>query len=113
MISEIIKSRRAVFPAQYNNEVIKEEEIKAILAAANWAPTHRRTEPWRFKVLQGEMKGKLADFLADTYKEKTENPSEFKYNKYKKNPRKAACVIAICMQRDPEGVIPEWEEIAA
>jgi nitroreductase len=113
MISEIIKSRRSVFPAQYNDEAIKEEEIKTILAAANWAPTHRRTEPWRFKVIQGETKGKLADFLANTYKEKTQNPSEFKYNKYKKNPRKAACVIAICMQRNPEEVIPEWEEIAA
>ena len=113
MISEIIKSRRAVFPAQYNDKPITEDEIRTILTAANWAPTHRRTEPWRFKVIQGETKGKLADFLAEMYKEKTENPSEFKYNKYKKNPRKAACVIAICMQRDPEGVIPEWEEVAA
>ena len=113
MISEIIKSRRAVFPAQYNDELIEEKEIKTILAAANWAPTHRRTEPWRFKVLQGASKGKLADFLAETYNEKTKNPSEFKYNKYKKNPRKTACVIAICMQRDPEAAIPEWEEIAA
>ena len=53
MISEIIKSRRSVFPAQYNNEPIDREEIMKILEAANWAPTHRRTEPWRFKVIQG------------------------------------------------------------
>lgn len=113
MVLDVIKSRRSVFPAQYNGEEIKEAEIKTILGAANWAPTHRRTEPWRFKVLQGDSIGKLADFLADTYKEKTENPSEFKYKKYKTNPRKAGCVIAICMQRDLNEVIPEWEEIAA
>jgi nitroreductase len=113
MISAIIKSRRAVFPAQYNDAPILKEEIEKILEAANWAPTHKRTEPWRFKVLLGKSKGELADFLAETYKEKTEGFSEFKYNKYKSNPRKAACVIAICMQRDPDESIPEWEEIAA
>ena len=113
MISEIIKSRRAVFPAQYNDTPILNDEIKKVLEAANWAPTHKRTEPWRFKVLQGKSKGNLADFLAKTYREKTEGFSEFKYNKYKTNPRKAACVIAICMQRDPNDSIPEWEEIAA
>ena len=84
-----------------------------MLEVANWAPTHRRTEPWRFKVMQGESQRRLAEFLAKTYKEKSESYSEFKHKKYKTNPIKAACVIAICMQRDPAESIPEWEEIAA
>lgn len=113
MISEIISSRRAVYPAQYNSDPISKEEIQAILEAANWAPTHRRTEPWRFKVLQGDAKKKLAGFLAKTYKEKGENFSEVKYRKYQENPLKATCIIAICMQRDPSESIPEWEEIAS
>ena len=113
MISDLIKTRRAVFPVQYNEIPISRAEIEIILEAANWAPTHKRTEPWRFKVFQGKSKENLADFLAETYKEKTENYSEFKYNKYKTNPRKASCVIAICMQRDPNEGIPEWEEIAS
>ena len=25
----------------------------------------------------------------------------------------SACVIAICMQRDPNELVPEWEEVAA
>ncbi|MEM9823103.1 MAG: nitroreductase family protein, partial [Bacteroidota bacterium] len=33
--------------------------------------------------------------------------------KTRKKPRKSACVIAICMQRDPEERVPEWEELAA
>ncbi len=113
MISEIIKTRRAVFPAQYNEENITKEEIQIILEAANWAPTHRRTEPWRFKVVQGESQARLANFLAETYKNKAENFSEFKFKKYQNNPVKAACIIAICMQRDPGKSIPEWEEIAS
>jgi nitroreductase len=113
MISNSIATRRAVFPAQYNDEPTSRKEIETILKAANWAPTHKRTEPWRFKVFHGESQIKLANFLAETYKAKGDNFSEFKYKKYQENPKKAACVIAICMQRDPNESIPEWEEIAA
>lgn len=113
MIKEIIASRRAVYPVQYNSETVTKEEIQSILESANWAPTHRRTEPWRFKVMQGEILPKFADFLAETYKNTADKFSETKYNKYKTNPLKASAVIAICMQRDPNESIPEWEEIAS
>jgi len=114
MISRIIENRRAVYPAQYNAEAITKEEINTILEAANWAPTHRRTEPWRFKVFHSkESRGKLGVFLSNIYKEETEKYSEVKFNKYKANPLKAACMIAICYQRDPKESVPEWEEIAA
>ena len=43
-------------PDQYNDSPIKEEELKKILEVANWAPTHKKTEPWRFKVFQNKAK---------------------------------------------------------
>ncbi len=110
---EFIKSRRAVFPAQYNSEEILKEEIETILEAANWAPTHRRTEPWRFKVFHGISQIKLGDFLAEKYETTAASFSEFKQKKIIKKTRQSGCVIAICMQRDPNLSIPEWEEIAA
>lgn len=113
MISEIIKNRRAVYPAQYNDQPITKEEIQEILEAANWAPTHRRTEPWRFKVFHGDSQVRLGEFLAEAYKKSTDKFVERTYNKLIENPTKAGCVIAICMQRDPLALIPEWEEIAA
>ncbi|MEZ4779751.1 MAG: nitroreductase [Flavobacteriaceae bacterium] len=114
MILESIKNRRAVYPAQYNTQAISNEEIQNILSAANWAPTHKRTEPWRFKVFHSvESRTQLSSFLAKTYKEKAEKFSEITYQKYQRNPLKAACIIAICYQRDSKGAIPEWEEIAA
>lgn len=113
MIEHIIENRRAVYPEQYNGEKISKEEIHTVLQSANWAPTHRRTEPWRFKVFHGEAQHKLAHFMADTYKNTTEKFSERSYEKMKTNPVKAGCVIAICMQRDPKESVPEWEEIAS
>lgn len=113
MISEIIKNRRAVFHAQYNDQPITKEEISTILEAANWAPTHKRTEPWRFKVFHGASQVGLGKFMAETYKSTTEKFSENTYNKMMENPVKAKCVIAICFQRDPKESLPEWEEIAS
>ena len=113
-INELIQSRRSVYPAQYNGEVIEEEQLKIVLENANWAPTHKLTEPWRFKVITGEARGRLADFMAKKYLETNQDEfNEVKYNKLKTNPRKAGAILLICLQRDPKERVPEWEEIAS
>lgn len=76
MIEEIIKNRRSVFPAQYNSEAINKETIQKILEIANYAPTHKKTEPWRFKVMQGEKLADLGQFLADKYKATVDSSSD-------------------------------------
>ncbi len=112
---ELIKTRRAVFPAQYDGTAVPKADLTKMLEAANWAPSHKKTEPWRFKVLQGNALVRLGEFLAEVYVQTTlENKySTFKENKIRKNPTLAGAVIAICMQRDPKERVPEWEEIAA
>ena len=112
-IFEIIRNRRSVMPVQYNIKPITKEQINQLLEAANWAPTHKKTEPWRFKVLHGKPQEELGAFLAKKYKETEAKFSAFKYNKLQENPKKAGAIIAICMQRDPNASLPEWEEVAA
>ena len=113
MVFELIKKRRSVFPAQYNAVPVEKEFISKLLEAANWAPTHRKTEPWRFKVLMGDKKAQLGDFLSKKYQETEARPKQVKIRKLLETPRKAAAIVAICMQRDPNESVPEWEEIAA
>lgn len=110
---ELIRRRRSIFPAQYNQESIAPEEIQELLEAANWAPTHRKTEPWRFYVIQGEQRAALGQFLADKYRATDPKPSDFKANKIEQKPQQSAAVIAIVMQRCPQESVPEWEEVAA
>src|SRR5690554_8213713 len=112
MISEIIKNRRAVYPVQYNEHPSLKEEIEKILKSAKWSPTHRRTEPWRFKVFHGESQKTFAEFMAKTYKETTDKFAERSYNNMQVNPVILGCVITIRMQRDPTQSVPEWEEIS-
>ena len=51
-ISKIIKTRRAVYPIQFNDGDIDKESINTILENANTAPTHRMTQPWFFKYIK-------------------------------------------------------------
>ncbi|MDX1285865.1 MAG: nitroreductase family protein, partial [Draconibacterium sp.] len=60
-ISEIIKNRRATPPRLYAKKEISKEVIEQLLENANWAPNHKKTEPWRFKIYTGESKSKLAN----------------------------------------------------
>ncbi len=113
MIFELIKKRRSVFPVQYNDKPIAKESIEKLLEAANWAPNHKKTEPWRFKVLTGESKARLGTFLANKYQEVESKPKQIKIKKLTENPKKAGAIIAVCMQREPDESLPEWEEIAA
>jgi len=114
-ISALIQSRRSIFPNQYIEKEISDEAIMKILENANWAPNHRHTEPWRFKIFKGEGLKKLSEYLGKQYKEKFvgDKFSELKYKKTVKKPLQCASIIGICMQRDPKKSVPEWEEIAA
>ncbi len=113
--TQIIRSRRAIFPHSYTDKKIPSPIIEELLENANHAPTHRLTEPWRFKVITGEKLGALGDLLAGLYKENAskDNFSEMKYKKTAQKPRQSSHVIAICMERDAQERVPEWEEIAA
>ena len=113
MIFDLIKERRSIFPPQFTDKPISRETIEKILEAANWAPTHKKTEPWRFKVLMGEKKQELGAFLSAKYQEVDPMPKQMKIKKLQYNPSNSAAVIAICMQRDPKESLPEWEEIAS
>ena len=42
----LIKSRRSIMPKDLNGEEVTQEELNLILEAANWAPTHKKNEPW-------------------------------------------------------------------
>jgi len=109
----IIKNRRSIMPNQFNDNLIEENDLNKILEVANWAPTHKKTEPWRFKVFKNNSKEKLGNFLADKYRQTAENFSKYKYGKIKEKITKSSVVIAICMQRDLKKSVPEWEEIAS
>ena len=52
----LIKNRRTVTPKDYlSGGRITDEDLNTILEAANWAPTHNKTQPWRYVMLSGRV----------------------------------------------------------
>ncbi|HAA16823.1 MAG TPA: nitroreductase [Cytophagales bacterium] len=115
-INRLIRERRSVFPKMYTGEPVDEAIIEQMLENANWAPTHKKTEPWRFTVFTGEGLKKLGDFQAELYKKVTTADGTYlekKYNNLKTKPLMASHIIALGMKRDPEAKIPVVEEQAS
>ncbi len=114
-ITELIKSRRTIYPEQFSDRKVHKEQIDLILNNAQWAPTHGNTQPWRFKVFMEEGRQVLSDFLAETYLKLTppEAQNDLKLVKMMKRPMQASAVIAVCMERQPTEKILEIEEIEA
>ncbi|KAL3658965.1 hypothetical protein V7S43_016103 [Phytophthora oleae] len=113
---ELIAERRSIFPPDYSDKQVPRAVLDKMLTASNWAPTHGKTEPWRFVVFEAADKRlELGQLMADWYK--THVPADkFLESKYKKmifNCTASSHVIAICMKRQKSGKIPEWEEMCS
>lgn len=115
-INNIIKNRRATPPKFLARKEVSKEVIEQLLENANWAPTHKNTEPWRFKVYTRNAKQKLASDAFSLLLNKIEsgepiNPQ--KAEKFKSGLENVPVAIAIIFERDAAERVPEWQEIAA
>lgn len=111
-INHLIRSRRSMYPQLYTDQVIDREIVEQVLENANWAPTHRITEPWRFQVFTGKGLETLANYQADLYKELSgDNFDEKKYEKLKLKPTQCSHVISIGVKKTDK--VPEIEDIEA
>jgi len=114
-LTDIILSRRSNKPATFNGNKIEDAQIEALLNLAHWAPTHGRTEPWRFKVYTGEGVTKFCESHAALYKTSTD-PDVFTSTKFEglqKLGSQTSHIIGVYMQRQVPAKIPLVEEIAA
>ncbi len=111
---EAIHNRRSLRPGEYSDQPISKETIEKLIAAANAAPSHKRTYPWRFIVFESaSAKTHLGEYLADVEAANAAAPvPEIKLRKTRERPGLAAAAIAIVMKPDLEK-LPEWEEISA
>ncbi|NVK03899.1 MAG: nitroreductase [Flavobacteriia bacterium] len=111
-INDIIAQRRTIKPDKYTGATLDDQVIRELLDAANWAPTHGYTEPWRFVVFTEDGKESLIDLL---YKLDVEDHGEndVRYSKLRARIERSSHVIAIGMKRGVNPKIPAIEEAQA
>lgn len=114
-VVDLIKERRTIYPENYSSRKVHQEQLELMLEAANWAPTHGHTEPWRYKVYSGGALMNLMDELAEAYKRKTAADKflESKYQRFRARAHTASFVVAVCMKRHDQTKISELDEIMA
>jgi nitroreductase len=112
-VLDIIKARRTIGAMQ--DKDVSEDAINLMLEAGTWAPNHKKTEPWKFRVFTGDSRVRLGDEMERIMKQKTGHLSEEealkKTTKAKKGPLRAPVIIAVAVS--PSGKVPEIEEISA
>jgi len=64
-----ILQRRSMGLSRLKDDAVPRELIEQMLEAANWAPSHGDTEPWRFTVFMGEGRAALAQIFGRAMKE--------------------------------------------
>lgn len=114
ILSKVITQRRTVKPQQMSGKLIDDALINQLLSLADWAPTHGRTEPWRFFVFAPEkVKQFCAEHAAMHRAAHPEKSTDDVFQKLSKMGDNASHVILVAMRRGHLPKIPVLEEIAA
>jgi nitroreductase len=112
----LFSTRRSLKPAAMDTaRAVSRDLLLEILADAHRAPTHGLTQPWRFQVFTGPSRERLAEALPELYDRTTPEAARQadKRAKLGSAPRLAPVAIAVAARVEPQGKIPEIEEIAA
>lgn len=110
---ESIRSRRSFKLKDLDPGPIDLELVARMLEAANWAPSHGKTEPWRFVVFSGDERRAISDAFGVAYRHINEGEafSEEALVAQEGKPWLAPVWIALGVEPSPSK--PEWEELIA
>lgn len=98
-----------------NGRQIPDALVRELLVLADHAPTHGRTEPWRFFVYTGETLKSFCLDHARLYWDHTaaENRKQQTFDNLAQAGDNASHLVIAAMRRTPETKIPMMEEFAA
>lgn len=84
-----IAHRRSLGVARLRPDAVEPALVQRALEAANWAPSHGDTEPWRFTVYTGDSRRRLGDGFAAAYRADAEKDGDFRQNLFESQRERA------------------------
>jgi nitroreductase len=115
---DAIANRRSLGLSRLHPHPVDRSVIEAMLEAANWAPSHEDTEPWRFTVFSGEGREKLADMFGEAYR--SDAGDDFREDRYEAHRARAMSApvwislgVSPALNEDGSLKMTEDEEIMA
>ncbi len=110
MIS-FLKKRRSVLVKLIQEPAPHQDEIKELLQIATRVPDHGKLSPWRFIILQGEVRRTLGKYLAEVILEENPNISESMLKIEQTRFLRAPLIIVVISSPKNPHKVPEWEQV--
>ncbi|MCF6408497.1 nitroreductase family protein [Pseudalkalibacillus salsuginis] len=114
-VMKAIITRRTI--GKVTEQVPDKEMIESILEAGTWAPSHYRTEPWKFIVLSGKGRDALGELYGEIAVESLTEPTDEEVEQARekglKKARRAPVIIVLIMEPSNNEKVVWLEEIAA
>jgi nitroreductase len=116
---DAIRNRRSFSLKQLSSAPVDLAMVQVMLDAANWAPSHGKTEPWRFVVYSGAGRQGLSDAFGAAYRQLTPVERRDPVAEQGQRDRVWQAPVWISLSMAPalngrgEPAMPEWEEIVA
>lgn len=109
---ELLLKRRSSKAAMLAEPGPSPQQLDTILTAATRVPDHKRMEPWRFVVFEGEARGTFGRVLLKAcLAEEKETPSAARLEMERTRFLRAPVVVAVISRVTPNPGAPEWEQV--
>ncbi len=110
---EVIRTRRSVAQGRLiDGPSLDHGEVVAAVESARWAPNHKRTEPWRFYLLDDERKELLAAMWGEQ-SERTGSSPDRALAKRQDWAKVPGVVIVTCTSAEDASEVTRLEDYAA
>lgn len=109
---DLLLTRRSVKAAMLSEPGPAPDQLRTILTAAGRVPDHKKLEPWRFIVFEGDARARFGQVLADACAaEEKEAPSQARLDIERTRLTRAPTVVAVISRTVPNPAAPEWEQV--
>ena len=109
---DLLLTRRSVKAAMLAEPGPTPGQLTTILTAAARVPDHKKLEPWRFIVFEGEARAAFGRVLGELCAaEDKEPPSAARIEIERTRLLRAPAVVAVISRTTPNPGAPEWEQV--
>jgi nitroreductase len=107
---DLLRNRRSILARYLGQPAPDTRTLRDILNIALRVPDHRKLEPWRFIVIQGQARERLGEKLAEIRKAAGEtNPALLAMEKQRFS--RAPLVVTLVFSPTDDGKTPEFEQL--
>ena len=108
---DFLNSRRSSRPLDLAEPGPNDEQLTQILTIAARVPDHGKLVPWRFVVLTGEGRKRMAETLAARVRTAAPAVAEVQIEKERARFASSPLIVAVVSRAGPHPKIPEWEQV--